>query len=340
MMPELRQDYATKEWVIIATERAKRPHEFLKGRSEPPQLPPHDPNCPFCPGNEHMTPPETFAIRDGTPPNTPGWRVRVVPNKFPALVPNGRPQRVRLGIYLRMDGVGHHEVIIESPEHDKTLALLPQWQVEDVIRAYRARYQALNANPANELVLIFRNQGERAGTSLVHPHSQIVATPIVPVPIRRTLYEAERHYDALGRCVFCDILEHELECKERIVAENRHFVAFVPYAARVPFEVHILPRQHQATFGELPDDQLSAFAAMLRLVLRKLYFGLRNPDYNFAISTAPHYSQGEPHFHWHLKILPRLTTPAGFEIGSGMYINVALPEENAKFLREVEVPEG
>ncbi|MCS7264592.1 MAG: galactose-1-phosphate uridylyltransferase [Armatimonadetes bacterium] len=339
-MPELRQDYATKEWVIIATERAKRPHDFLKGRKEPEPLPNYDPNCPFCPGNEHMTPPETFAIRNGTLPNTSDWRVRVVPNKFPALVPDGRPKRTRLGLYLRMDGVGHHEVVIESPEHDKTLALLPNWQVEDVVRAYLSRYRALNANPSNELVLIFRNQGEKAGTSLVHPHSQIVATPIVPVPIRRALYEAERHYDALGRCVFCDILEHELECKERIVAENEHFVAFVPYAARVPFEVHILPSQHQASFGELPDEQVNAFAAILKLVLSKLYFGLKNPDYNFAIITAPQYSQGEPHFHWNLKILPRLTTPAGFEIGSGMYINIALPEENAKFLREQEVPEG
>jgi len=239
-----------------------------------------------------------------------------------------------------MDGVGHHEVVIESPEHNKTLALLTQQQFEDVIRAYLSRYQALNANPANELVLIFRNQGERAGTSLVHPHSQIVATPIVPVPIRRALYEAERHYDALGRCVFCDIIDHELNCNERMVAENKDFVAFVPYAARVPFEIHILPRQHQASFGELPYEQVSAFAAILRLLLRKLHFGLKNPDYNFVISTAPHYSQGEPHFHWHLKILPRLTTPAGFELGSGMYINVALPEENAEFLREQEVPEG
>ncbi len=339
-MPELRQDYATKEWVIIATERAKRPHDFLKGRSKPQPLPPYDPHCPFCPGNEHMTPPEVFAIRNGTSPNTLGWRVRVVPNKFPALVPNGRPRRVRVGLYLRMDGVGHHEVVIESPEHDKTLALLTQQQVEDTVRAYLFRYRSLNSNPANELVLIFRNQGEKAGTSLVHPHSQIVATPIVPVPVRRVLYEAERHYDALGRCVFCDILEHELNCNERIVAENQNFVAFVPYAARVPFEVHILPRQHQASFGELPDEQVGAFAAILRLVLRKLCFGLKNPDYNFAIITAPHYSQGEPHFHWHLKILPRLTTPAGFEIGSGMYINVALPEENAKFLRELELPEG
>lgn len=335
-MPELRQDLATKEWVIIATERAKRPHELVKGRSEPPLLPEYEPQCPFCPGNERNTPPEIFAVRDGTPPDEKGWKVRVIPNKFPALMPNGRPHRARHGIYLRMDGVGHHEVVIETPEHHKTLALLTQEQVEDVIQAYRVRYLALNADPANELVLIFRNQGERAGTSLVHPHSQIVATPIVPVPIRRCLYEAERHYDALGRCVFCDIIEHELSVGERIVVDNRYFLAFVPYAARVPFEVHILPKQHQAAFGELPDDQISDFAMTLRTVLRRLYFGLKNPDYNFAINTAPHYSQGEPHFHWHLRILPRLTTPAGFEIGSGMYINVALPEENADFLRNVK----
>jgi UDPglucose--hexose-1-phosphate uridylyltransferase len=338
-MPELRQDYATKEWVIIATERAKRPHDLIKGRSDPPPLPDHDPHCPFCPGNEHLTPGELFALRDGASP-TEQWRVRVVPNKFPALVPDGRPQRSRRGLYLRMEGVGQHEVVIETPEHNKTLALLTVEQVTDVVRVYRARYQALNENPANELVLIFRNHGERAGTSLVHPHSQIVATPFVPVPIRRQLYEAERHYDAMGRCVYCDILAHELEAGERIVVDNTHFVAFVPYAARGPFEVHILPKVHQASFGELPDEQLDDFAATLRTVLRKLYFGLKNPDYNFAIITAPHYQQNEPHFHWHLRILPRLTTPAGFEMGTGMFINVALPEENAQFLREVELPEG
>lgn len=337
-MPELRQDFATKEWVIIATERAKRPGELVKGRTEPPPLPEHDPKCPFCVGNENQTPPETFAIRDGTPPDVPGWKVRVVPNKFAALVPDGRPKRSRRGLYLRMDGVGHHEVIIEAPEHNKTLALLTQQQMEDVIRAYRARYLELNQNPANELILIFRNQGERAGTSLVHPHSQLIATPIVPVPVRRCLYEAERHYDALGSCVFCDILRHELESRERIVLDDEHFVAFVPYAARVPFEVWVMPKSHHASFGELSDELLCDFSSALRTVLRKLYFGLKNPDYNYVIITAPHYSQGEPHFHWHLRILPKLTTPAGFEIGSGMYINVSLPEENADFLRGVEVP--
>ena len=339
-MPELRQDYATKEWVIIATERAKRPHEFTKGRADPPPLPERDPHCPFCPGNEDKTPPEVFAIRNNTPPDTTGWLVRVIPNKFPALVPDGRPQRSRQGLYLRMDGTGHHEVVIETPEHHKTLGLLTHKQVEDVVQADRARYQALNADPANELVLIFRNQGERAGTSLVHPHSQIVAMPIVPVPIRRQLYEAERHYDALGRCVFCDIIAYELEVKERIVLDSDQFIAFVPYAARGPFEVHILPKTHQASFGELRDEQVSDFAGVLQTVLRKLYFGLKNPDYNFAIITSPHYSQGEPHFHWHLRILPRLTTPAGFEMGTGMFINVAVPEENAQFLREVKLPEG
>ena len=245
-MPELRKDPISQRWVIIAAERGQRPSDF---RTEAPIVEVNPRVCPLCPHNEDRTPPEVFAIRlDGSQPNTPGWLVRVVPNKFPALIPNGRPQRVRLGLYLRMEGIGHHEVVIEAPEHDKTLALLSQHQVEDVVRAYRARYRALNANPSNELVLIFRNQGERAGTSLVHPHSQIVATPIVPPPIRRALYEAERHYDALGRCVFCDIIEHERELGERIVAENRYFVTLVPYTARVPFAVPILPLEHQATF--------------------------------------------------------------------------------------------
>ncbi len=338
-MPELRQDYATKEWVIIATERARRPEEFAKSREEPVRLPERDPHCPFCPGNEQMTPPEVLALRDGAVPDGPGWLVRVIPNKFPALIPDGRPHRSRSGIYLRMEGVGFHEVVIETPRHDQTLALLSPQEMERVVAVYRERYRQLNENPCNELILIFRNQGKQAGTSLIHPHSQIVATPIVPPAVRRSLYEAERYYDALGRCVICDIIDYELRVQERIVSDDPEFVTVVPFAAQVPFELLIIPKLHQASFGELLDDQIPSFSGVVRGALRKLYFALKNPDYNFAIFTAPHYTQGEPHSHWYLRIRPRLTTPAGFEMGSQIYINVSLPEENAQFLRQFPVPE-
>ncbi|MCS7224380.1 MAG: galactose-1-phosphate uridylyltransferase [Armatimonadetes bacterium] len=338
-MPELRQDFATKEWVIIATERAKRPEDFVKERSEPDRLPERDDKCPFCPGNERMTPEETYALRNGSGPNEPGWLVRVVPNKFPALVPDSRPYRSRSGLYLRMKGVGFHEVVIETPRHDKCPATLTEDEMTGVVSVYKQRYSELNRNPTNELILIFRNQGKQAGTSLIHPHSQIVATPIVPPAVRRTLYEAERFYDAMGRCVHCEIVNYELRVQERVVMDEPDFVVLVPYAAQVPFELTIIPKFHQASFGEIPDDKIGPFARVLWTTLRKLYYGLKNPDYNFAIITAPHYSQGEPHAHWHLRIRPRLTTPAGFEMGTQIFINTSLPEENAHFLRQVSIPE-
>lgn len=340
-MSELRQDFATKEWVIIATERAKRPEAWR--RKEPLEpLPEHDPRCPFCPGNEAQTPSEVFSLRGvGSEPDGPGWRLRVIPNKFAALTPleaGGNLKRLRRGVYLQMPGVGYHEVIVESPRHNLSPALMSPTEVMEIVLAYQARYIELDQDPSVQLITIFRNHGPLAGASLRHPHSQLVATPMVPLHIRHRLYEAQRHYDALGTCVFCDIVEFECQAQERIVLANEEFVAFVPYAARVPYEVWIVPREHQASFGESTVEQAAGLAAMLQAVLARLYHGLGDPDYNYVINTAPHHSSGEPFYHWHVQILPRLTTPAGFELGSGVHINISLPEETAAHLRSVEVP--
>jgi len=334
-MPELRQDPATKQWVIVAKERAKRPHDFMK-HSMPPPLPAYKADCPFCPGNERMTPPETLAYRRGGPANGPGWWVRVVPNKFSALVPDGSLSRKEEeGLFRKMDGVGQHEVIIEIPQHNQCLALMEDKQVEEVLLAYRERYLALREDPRFKLIIIFKNQGQAAGTSLEHPHSQLVATPIVPLSIRHRFEKAASHFDDHGTCVYCDIIQEGLGVRTRLILETERFVVFHPFASRSPFETLILPKEHEASFGSISMGDAKEFARALKTALCKLYQGLNNPDYNYMIHTAPIKDEHEDYFHWHLQILPRLTNPAGFELGTGIFINTALPEETAAFLRDL-----
>jgi UDPglucose--hexose-1-phosphate uridylyltransferase len=336
-MPELRQDPATKQWVIIARERAKRPHDFMK--KEPfPLLPAYKEDCPFCPGNERMTPPETMAYRRGGPANGPGWWVRVVPNKFAALVPDGSLSRKEEdGLFRKMDGVGHHEVIIETPQHNQCIALMEDKQVEEVLLTYRERYLTLREDPRFKLIIIFKNHGRAAGTSLEHPHSQLVATPIVPLSIRYRFEKAASHFDDDGTCVYCDIIREGLRAPSRIVMETERFLVFHPFASRAPFETWILPKEHEASFGSITMEEAKEFARVLKTTLFKLYKGLNNPDYNYILHTAPIKDEHEDYFHWHLQILPRLVTPAGFELGTGMFINTALPEETADFIRNLPI---
>ncbi|MGQ9602631.1 MAG: galactose-1-phosphate uridylyltransferase [bacterium] len=335
-MPVLRQDLTTRSWTIIATERAKRPHDFTRDEKANQQLPQFDRDCPFCPGNEHMAPPEVFSIVDK---QSGQWKIRVVPNKFPALVRStsfGEKVRKRNGPYLEMAGEGIHEVVIECPDHSETIATMELNQVELVVKTYRERFLDIDSCASNQLIIIFRNQGERAGTSLLHPHSQIVATPIVPVDIRRRLEEAQRYYDDNGTCVYCDIIDYETSIGERMVQSNDGFVVICPFASIVPFEMWIVPRKHESSFGELGDDEIPLLADVLKGSLHSLHRLLGNPDYNYVVRSAPHYTAGEPHFHWHIQILPRLTKRAGFEIGSGMTINITPPEQAAQSLRQLE----
>jgi UDPglucose--hexose-1-phosphate uridylyltransferase len=336
-MPELRQDPATKQWVIIATERAKRPHDFMKIK-KPDSLPDYQPNCPFCPGNESMTPPETTAYRSGGLSNGPGWWVRVVPNKFSALVPEGSLSRKEeQAIFRKMDGVGKHEVIIETPQHNLHLPLMEDRQVEEIMLVYRERYLTLREDPRFKLIIIFRNHGSHAGTSLEHPHSQLVAMPIVPLSIRYRFEKAAHHFDDDGTCVYCDVLREGLRERKRLILETDQFATFHPFASRAPFETWIIPKKHHASFGSISVDEAKEFAWVLKRTLFQLYQGLNNPDYNFIIHTAPIKDEHEDYFHWHLQILPRLVTPAGFELGTGMFINTALPEETAAFIRDLPI---
>jgi UDPglucose--hexose-1-phosphate uridylyltransferase len=291
--------------------------------------------CPFCPGNEHLAGPEIYARRD--PPNA-AWRTRVVANKFPALrIEEDHHRREEGALFRVMGGCGAHEVIIESPDHDRRLAHQPVEQVEAVLGTLQARFNDLMRDARFQTIVVFKNHGEGAGTSLRHPHWQLIATPVVPRLLRLKHAVATDYFDQTGKCLYCVLLEEELACGERIVAQNDLFAAIVPYAAHVPFETWILPKSHQASFGWMPSQQMRPLAGILKTVLQKLHAGLDDPDFNLTINTAPRGDEDKEYFLWHAAIRPRLTTPAGFELGSGMSINPMLPEEAARALREVEV---
>jgi UDPglucose--hexose-1-phosphate uridylyltransferase len=329
-MPELRQNFFTKEWVIIATERAKRPEELATHRVVPP-IPAFVETCPFCPGNESKTPAEVLRApaADGT------WAVRVIPNKFAALSSEVQPTRSLQHLRRRIDGFGFHEVIIDSPDHARYMGLLPDDQVASILKVYRERYNVLSVDRRVNHITIFKNHGADAGASLQHPHSQLIATPVIPSQVRHRLHEALRHYDDVGECMFCHMVEREVEDQVRIVIKGEHFVAMEVFAAATPFATHIFPLRHMASFGDINDLEIADLARVLRTLLAKLYVGLENPDLNFTVRSGPTEYTGARHFHWYVSVIPRLTRVAGFELGSGMFINTVLPEAAAEFLRKV-----
>jgi len=331
-MSELRQDPTTKVWVIIAPERAKRPRQAPKKR-QVDVLPVWDESCPFCPGNEDQTPGETFRlpITDHDSP----WEIRVVPNRFAALTPEGDTTRVENGRFFRkMGGFGIHEVIIESPSHNTPMALMAYEQVEKVLIAYQERYNALKKNQQIRCITIFKNHGWAAGTSLVHPHSQLVAAPILSPYYNRKFDIAHEHYADMGRCLYCDLIAWDIRNTERAVAETREFVVVHPYASRVPYETWIMPKTHCASFGMFPTTHLAELARVLKDVLLCLYQRLDNPAFNLMIDSTTTADEESPYYHWHLRIVPRITTIAGFEMGSGMYISAALPEQTAGIMKQ------
>jgi UDPglucose--hexose-1-phosphate uridylyltransferase len=331
-MPELRQNFFTKEWVIIATDRAKRPDEMAVHRARK-EVSSFLANCPFCPGNEHLTPPEVLRIPD----QNGGWKLRVVPNKFSALNRTEIPARTIHRSRRSIQGFGIHDVIIETIDHSQAMAVMSDTHVADILRVYKVRYDELSLDPRIAHITIFKNHGSDAGTSLEHPHSQLIATPVISYQVRQRFQEALRHFDDFGVCMFCQMLEEEIELKERVVALSEHFVALEPYASPAPFSTHIYPRRHMASFGDISATELVDLGRLLRTVLAKLYHGLSNPDFNFTVRTAPAECIGVKYFHWYLSVIPRLTRVAGFELGSGMFINSVIPEAAAEFLRNVKV---
>ncbi len=332
-MPEIRSNPVTGDWVIIATERARRPEEFTHRAARPP-LPPFAPDCPFCRGNEGQTPAEQFRVAapDG------GWLVRSVPNRFAALTPDGTAERHANGFRTHFDGVGLHEVVIETPAHDVTMARLPVPHLEHVLHAYRHRLRAFYKDRRIEHVILFKNHGEAAGTSLLHPHSQIVGMPVLPSQLRARLEQAMRHWGDYGECLYCRMLHEEVREGARMVAENASFAAFVPYAALSPFHIWFFPKHHSAYFGDATDAHLGDLAGVLHEVLLRLDVGLADPDYNFVIRSLSPQESALKYFHWYISLVPRVTKAAGFELGTGMFINTALPERSAEFLRGVPLP--
>jgi UDPglucose--hexose-1-phosphate uridylyltransferase len=261
--------------------------------------------------------------------------VRVVPNKFAALSTSAKWEVKHPEIFTTINGYGSHEVIIETPQHNQTLATLPQEHVQLVLQALLQRMRTLAQDNRIAFVQVFRNHGAAAGTSLVHPHSQLIATPIVPTNIREEIEEARRFYDDRVTCVYCYMLEKELEREERIVLTTDHYVVLAPFASRFPFELMILPRRHSASFvADARTEDVTFLADVLRRTLLLLYRAANNPDYNAVLHTAPLRDSCMDYYHWHIEIVPRLTTPAGFELGSGIYITTAIPEETADYLRE------
>jgi UDPglucose--hexose-1-phosphate uridylyltransferase len=333
-MPELRKDAVTGRWVIISTDRRKRPNDF---RLEPSTVIGGE-YCPFCAGREDMTPPEVLAYRpNGGPPNTPPWDLRVVPNKFPALQVEGNLDREGEGLFDRMNGIGAHEVVIETPDHARTLATMTELEIERVLWAYRDRILDLKRDIRFRYILIFKNHGAPAGATLEHSHSQLIALPIVPDYVKDEIEGARKHFASKERCVFCDIIRQETSAGRRVIHENADVVALAPYAPRFPFETWLLPKHHGARYEEAPRQQYEGLARMIKSVLGRMDRALESPSYNMILHSLPFSEQATDFYHWHVEIMPKLTRTAGFEWGTGFYINPTSPEEAAQVLRNARV---
>ena len=329
-MPELRLNLITREWVIVLTERARNPVDFKQKRDKR-AIPEFLETCPFCPGNEHKTPNEIMRI-----PDNGSWLVRVIPNKFPALLPDGERIRTNQGLKQSITGIGTHDIIIESPSHNTPTALLPIENIINVFRTYKKRFLEVYGTPFIRHVMIFKNQGECSGTSIVHPHSQLIGTPITPFQARDRVYEARRFFDSSGECMMCATIRDELADGRRVILNTEHFVTFIPFAALSPFHIWIFPKKHRATFSDISDEEIADLSIHHKTILSKLYFGLENPDFNYVLRSEHIREACSEYFHWYLSIVPRLAQASGFELGSGMYTNNAIPEEVADFLRKVK----
>ena len=331
-MNEIRQDLVTEEWVIYSPERAQRPYLNNLQENKNENLPGSAANCPFCPGNESRLP---SIIQEVPAVSGVGWQNRVVPNKYPVLTPKGEIAGTNRGIYLTAAAYGAHEVIIESPLHNLDIPMMSDKEIETLIDTYSLRHsQAYHAHNEVAAVIIFRNHGPHAGTSLRHPHSQLIASGIIPHSVSHKERTAKDYFSLKKHCVICDILKSELSDEDRIVFENDMFLTFVPFAAKVPFEMWIVPKQHCTDFGLVSGQERADLACSLGDALKRYRDIIGDPDYNYVIHSYSRQPTMVPYLHWYIQIQPRLTTPAGFELGSGMHINPSLPEDNAKVLRE------
>ena len=342
-MTELRWDPLKMSWVIVPKDCGRQPRDFLQERERVAMT-----ACPFCYGREDKTPPEIFALRPpGTAPNTPGWKVRVIPNKFPVLRIEGELEKQGSGLYDVMNGIGAHEVIVENPDHERSMADFSAEEIADVLKAYRARLLDLRRDPRFRYILIFRNHGVEAGSPIPHPHSQLIAVPITPPVAATELSVCRDYFQRKERCLGCDILAQEQQDGRRVVRDDGDFLVFAPFASCFPFELRIAPLQHSHDFALITDQGIGSLAAALKETLQRLKQVLKDPPYNFVLHTCPpmHLRLGKPaywgslpyDFHWHIELVPRLTKIAGFEWGTGFYINPTPPEQAARHLREANL---
>ena len=328
-MNEMRQNKITQKWVIYSAARGKRPHDLSRHRKDREDVPAFVPTCPFCPGNEHQTPPTIMQM----PGENGHWQTRVVSNKFPILRYGDDTTTTDRGVYLSAPAHGRHEVIIETPRHNEDVPFMSPEHAQTLIETYHRRYVDLARDDTLQMIFLFRNRGVSAGISLTHPHSQLIATGIVPPRVRARERSALAYFEAQGRCGYCDILALEAGEGQRVIWENNSFLAFVPFTAEVPFEMWVMPRRHQADFGALSDAEKADLTETLQEALARLHRTANDPDYNYIVHTASKEGRHAPHLHWYIQIRPRIGTEAGFEIGSGMSVNPSCPEEDAAFLR-------
>ncbi len=333
-MTELRRDPVVGRWVIIDVDNPMKPEDF--------HVEPHHyddaTNCPFCYGNEHMTPPEIQAFRhEKTRANAPGWQVRVVPNKFPALQIEGDLDRRPLGIFDMSNGIGAHEVIIETPYHTKDLSDLDAHEIEKALEMYALRSKDLERDKRFKYIMLFKNFGSASGATIDHNHTQLIALPMIPKNVLEEITGAMEYYEYRDRCIFCDIMRQETDEKERILCQNKSFVAFCPFVSRSPFEIWIMPRIHKTSYCDISKDEITELSKMLKEVLLRVKISLNDPAYNFIIHTAPINGEDKPGYHWHMEIMPRLSRIAGFEWGTGFYAVGTPPEIAIKYLKEAKI---
>ena len=333
-MPQLRKDPILKQWVIISPERGKRPNDF----KNPNGLPEDEAiDCPFCEGREDQTPAEAMAFRkSGTVADKEGWWVRIIPDRDPILVPSGDSGKEGIGMFDAMNSIGIHEVVVEVPRHEQTLQNVPLDQVREVVWAYKQRLLDIKKNPRFKHFMIVKNSG-RGVSNFAHSHSHIVATPIIPKRIEEEIDGSREYYHYHDRCIFCDIIRQEKEQPSRVIFEDSLFIAFCPFASRFPFEMFIIPKAHQPFFEMVDNDHVHGFANILQVCLKKLQLLLPDLPYNFILHTSPCSESYRDFYHWHLEIIPKLTQVAGFEWGSGFYINPTPPEIAAQLLRDAAI---
>jgi len=329
-LPEMRKDPVTGNWVIIAAERGMRPNDFsLPGKQK------NNKNCVFCYGNEDKTPPEVLGWRPpGGQPDTPGWTVRAFPNKFPAVIPEGNPVSGAEGASQFMTAVGSHEVIVDCPDHFDTFGRVSDEQAGLALLAIAERYRALRSDPRTRYIQVFKNYGASAGSSLEHSHWQIISIPVVPDVFVKEFTGTARYLKSNGTCIYCKIISDEIAAKRRIVESTGEFVVLTPYASRFPYEMWILPRKHKFDFSNMSEREIKFLGSLLRRTIRRLERAFNYPPFNIVLHTSPP-DKSYDIYHWHIEILPRLSVTAGFEWGTGIFINPASPELASTYLREI-----